>query len=194
MQIRNAREEWNRILIRKGGFHRNRNVVRRRGCRRSERRRTRWKRGGREDVGSFLPLNSKVSTFQLGHVHLYPMGAYVCTDALGIQPSSPLLMEIEKYEVKITAPRNSRIRFLGNQILEANDRIVAILVRVLESCFRKWNSRFLVRFEFRNGWISSVELNKRIASSFFFFFVIGILLSKVKKSFFHFLKNYFPRI
>lgn len=151
-------------------------------------------KGGREDVGSFLPLNSKVSTFQLGHVHLYPMGAYVCTDALGIQPSSPLLMEIEKYEVKITAPRNSRIRFLGNQILEANDRIVAILVRVLESCFRKWNSRFLVRFEFRNGWISSVELNKRIASSFFLFFVIGILLSKVKKSFFHFLKNYFPRI
>lgn len=193
MQIRNAREEWNRILIRKGGFHRNRNVVRRRGCRRSERRRTRWKRGG-EKIGSFLPLNSKVSTFQLGHVHLYPMGAYVCTDALGIQPSSPLLMEIEKYEVKITAPRNSRIRFLGNQILEANDRIVAILVRVLESCFRKWNSRFLVRFEFRNGWISSVELNKRIASSFLFFFVIGILLSKVKKSFFHFLKNYFPRI
>lgn len=148
-------------------------------------------KGGREDVGSFLPLNSKVSTFQLGHVHLYPMGAYVCTDALGIQPSSPLLMEIEKYEVKITAPRNSRIRFLGNQILEANDRIVAILVRVLESCFRKWNSRFLVRFEFRNGWISSVELNKRIASSFFFFFRYWDIAFESERKLFPFFEKLF---
>lgn len=29
MQICDAREEWNRILIRRGGFHRNRNMIRR---------------------------------------------------------------------------------------------------------------------------------------------------------------------
>lgn len=118
------------------------------------------------------------------------MGAYVCTDAGWCVGNTtflpPLLMEIEKYEVKITAPRNSRIRFLGNQILEANDRIVGILVRVLETWFRKWNSRFLVRFEFRNWWISSVELDKRIASSFFlsFFSLLGYYFRKWKKGLF----------
>lgn len=76
----------------------------------------------------FLPLNSKVSTFQLGHVHC-TQWARTCAQmpggALGIQPFPSLLMEIEKYGVKITAPGNSRIRFFENHPRRAMDFVTS---------------------------------------------------------------------
>lgn len=96
MQICDAREEWNRILIRRGGFHRNRNMIRRQrdeDVGKEDERDGGERRCGWKSPPPFLPLNSKVSTFQLGHVHCTRWArtcAQMPAGALGIQPFSPL--------------------------------------------------------------------------------------------------------
>lgn len=83
--------------------------------------------GAREDVGGkgsppFLPLNSKVSTFQLGHVHCTRWArtcAQMPAGALGIQPFSPLPPD---GNWKIRSENHGSQKFYENEFLENHPR------------------------------------------------------------------------